>query len=43
MAPKGIRKRIDPRAGKVMIWLLFAACAQLNISYALEWLEGTGF
>ena len=41
-APKALRDRVDIRAGKLVTWLLLAAAAQLNISYALGWLRSTG-
>lgn len=41
-APKALRDRVDLRAGKLVTWLLLAAAAQLNISYALGWLRSTG-
>ena len=41
-APKVLRDRVDIRAGKLVTWLLLAAAAQLNISYALGWLRSTG-
>ena len=37
-----LRDRGDLRAGKLVTWLLLAAAAQLNISYALGWLRSTG-
>ena len=42
MAPRGIRRRISPAAGGVLTAGVFAACACVNVSYALYWLSATG-
>jgi hypothetical protein len=42
MAPRGIRRRISPAAGGVLTAGVFAACAWVNVSYALYWLSATG-
>ena len=42
MMPEGIRRRVGPKAGGVLTWAAFAACALCNFHNAMFWLRSTG-